>query len=89
VPPPEPARLPEPAVVTLRSRDTRPREWNLWELERAARDSAGADVVQDEERNYLLMYLRDFANADGDLPRDFDPLVRESFGELIAAGGGR
>ena len=30
------------------------------------------------------MYLRDFANPDGVLPRNFDGLVRESFGDLIA-----
>jgi hypothetical protein len=27
--------------------------------------------------------LREFANADGVLARDFDPLVREAFGELL------
>jgi hypothetical protein len=31
------------------------------------------------------MYLREFANADGDLPAEFDGLVRESFGVLLAA----
>jgi hypothetical protein len=85
-PPPEPARAPEPvapAVVTLASRDTRPREWNLWELERLTRESSGSDPALDEERNYLLMYLREFANADGALPLDFDGLVRDSFGDLI------
>ena len=29
------------------------------------------------------MYLREFANADGALPVDFDALVRDSFGDLI------
>jgi hypothetical protein len=29
------------------------------------------------------MHLREFANADGMLPETFDPLVRESFGELL------
>jgi hypothetical protein len=69
--------------VSLASRDTRPREWNLWELERLARAGGGDDVERDEERNYLLMYLREFANADGDLPIEFDGLVRESFGPLL------
>jgi outer membrane biosynthesis protein TonB len=85
-PAPEPVRAPEPAapsVVTIASRDTRPREWNLWELERLTREGSGSDPAVDEERNYLLMYLREFANADGALPVDFDGLVRDSFGELI------
>ena len=42
------------------------------------------DPAREEERNYLLMYLRDFASPDGILPVDFDSLVRESFGELVA-----
>lgn len=89
-PPPEPTPepeppQPEPAVVSLASVDTRPREWNLWELERAARESAGADPQRDEERNYLLVYLREFASSNGVLPVDFDALVRESFGDVLAA----
>jgi len=84
-PPPEPVPPPEPAVISLASVDTRPREWNLWELERAARDTAGADPQRDEERNYILMYLREFATSNGVLPVDFDALVRESFGDLLIA----
>ena len=61
-----------------------PRAWNLWEIERLLRDSEVADPAREEERNYLLMYLRDFASPDGVLPVDFDALVRESFGELVA-----
>jgi hypothetical protein len=37
----------------------------------------------DEEREYLLIYLRDYAGADGQLPLEFHELVRESFGELL------
>ena len=39
----------------------------------------------DEERTFLLMYLREFAGPDGLLPLDFDGLVRDSFGELVGA----
>jgi hypothetical protein len=82
----EPERVVEPAekerVVALPLPQT-PREWNLWELERLASERRGADAERDEERSYLLMYLRDFASPEGTLPVDFDLLVRESFGELI------
>jgi hypothetical protein len=85
-PPPPPAPPPPPplpTVVPLVSRDPRPREWNIWELERLTRSVGGRDPLVDEERSYLLMYLREFANADGALPADFDGLVRDSFGDLI------
>lgn len=70
VPPPEP----EPVVTAP------PREWNLWELERAVRDTG----ERHEEWSALLIHLREFANADGDLPLEFDGLVRESFGNVVA-----
>ena len=60
-------------------------EWNLWELERLSRERGGEDPARDVEWGYLVVYLRDFARPDGTLPTDFDGLVRESFGELIAA----
>ena len=79
--PPEPEPEPEPEAF-LPANDS-PREWNLWELERAARDYGGDDVARNEERSYLLMYLREFAGPDGTLPADFDALVRESFGDVL------
>jgi len=100
VPPPEPEPEPEPEpqpesepapaperVVAFPSRSDGPREWNLWELERAARDHASGDTARDEERSYLLMYLREFAGADGVLPADFDGLVRDAFGDLLHTVG--
>ena len=33
----------------------------------------------------MLLHLRPFASAEGILPVSFDDLVRESFGELLAA----
>lgn len=71
VPPPPPP--PPPA-----------REWNIWDLERRAREQAG-DAPRDEEWSALFTHLRPFANADGMLPKEFDDLVRESFGQLIEA----
>jgi hypothetical protein len=61
------------------------REWNLWELERRAREHAGAEAVP-EEWAAMFMYLREFAKSDGALPSHFDSLVRESFPELTRAG---
>jgi hypothetical protein len=88
-PEPEPAEAepePEPApAVAYLPVNQEPREWNLWELERAVREHAGDDVVQNEERAYLLVYLREFAGPDGMLPADFDGLVRDAFGDLLGA----
>jgi len=83
--PPEPE--PEPAPVGARvvrlGAPAVPRAWNLWDLERLSREHAGDDAARDEERTFLLMYLREFAGPDGLLPVDFDGLVRDSFGELV------
>jgi hypothetical protein len=91
-PPPEPEPAPEPEPVSARvvafiPANEGPREWNLWELERAARDHANDDVVRNEERSYLLMYLREFAGPDGILPADFDGLVRDAFGDVLHTVG--
>ncbi|HEX5245598.1 MAG TPA: hypothetical protein VFW41_00570 [Gaiellaceae bacterium] len=79
-PEPEPELPPAAAVIRIGG----PRQWNVWDLERVAREHSGGDPVADEERTFLLMYLRDFAGADGLLPADFDDLVRQSFGGLVA-----
>lgn len=92
LPPPEAEREPEPEearapelVVRLPLDGAEPREWNVWELERLAQAAGGGDPARDEELAFLLLELRQFANADGRLSVDFDPVVRESFGELIYA----
>ena len=88
-PPPELSPDADPGArethVSVRVARDGPREWNLWDLESRARERAGEDPLRDEEWASLLMYLREFASADGDLPVDFDPLVRGSFGELISS----
>ena len=85
-PEPEPVPEPEPELppAATVSRIGGPRQWNVWDLERAAREHAGGDPIADEERTFLLLYLRDFAGPDGLLPVDFDDLVRQSFGGLVA-----
>ncbi|HEV3478648.1 MAG TPA: hypothetical protein VG144_04285 [Gaiellaceae bacterium] len=74
---PTPSPEPEPAAAPSAT----PREWNLWELQRAVREAAGNE--RHEEWSALLIHLREFANADGELPAEFDTLVRESFGPVL------
>jgi hypothetical protein len=88
---PEPVAAPAPArpaaasTVVPIGAGSAPRRWNLWDLERLTREASGDDAPRDEERTFLLMYLREFADADGLLPVDFDGLVRDSFGELVGS----
>jgi hypothetical protein len=79
-PAPEPEPEPEPEPVAVHE----PQRWNIWELERAVRESG--DVS--EEQEFLLLYLRDYADPAGLLPLDFDELVRESFGDALVAVAG-
>jgi hypothetical protein len=72
---PEPEPEPEP---------TAEQAWNLWQIDRALRDSGAVT----EEQEFLLMYLRDYAGPDGSLPVDFDALVRESFGDVLGTPAG-
>jgi hypothetical protein len=80
-----PAPAPAPSTVVPIGIGAGPRQWSLWDLERLTREHSGHDVAQDEERQFLLMYLREFADSAGLLPLDFDGLVRDSFGELVGA----
>ena len=81
-PGPRPEPRPVPTVVPLVPRDTVPRAWNLWELERLAGQMNGDAAA--EERGLLLLHMREFADASGDLPLEFDPLVRDAFGTGLA-----
>ena len=84
-PEPEPPAVeePEPEVVPLVLRDPKPRTWNIWQLEElsAAKDRPPERM---EERALLLLHLREFATPAGELPTEFDPLVREAFGADLA-----
>jgi hypothetical protein len=87
-PPPLP---PERAKPQRRRRRTEPpppapvsstaRAWNIWDLQRVAREATGDERL--EEWSALLIHLREFANADGELPVEFDGLVRESFAGVL------
>jgi hypothetical protein len=56
-------------------------EWDIWILERIAREQA----AENEELSFLVVYLRDYATTGGLLPANFDSLVRESFGSLLSS----
>ena len=81
-PEPEPEPEPAPTIVPLVPRETLPRTWNLWDLERLAEQMNGDAAT--EERGLLLLHMREFADASGDLPIEFDPLVRDAFGTGLA-----
>jgi hypothetical protein len=71
---PSPLRLvPEAPPERERAHAPEPQRWNVRDLERVAGDSG------DEELGCLVVYLRDVADADGLLPLDYDPLVRDAF----------
>jgi hypothetical protein len=76
-PQPEPVPTPPPTPPPLPAAGP----WNIWELERALRESGD----HDEEKAFLLHYLRDYAGPDATLPGEFDDLVRESFASLLGA----
>jgi len=84
VPPPEPELPPAAETVPPAAAAPGPRRWNMMDLEQLVADHTGHDPIADEQRTFLLVYLRDFAGPDGMLPVDFDDLVRQSFGELVA-----
>jgi len=80
-PAPEPAPREEAPVINFAARTRGPRTWNLWKLERLAREEFKGEAL--EESQYLFIHLRQFARADGQLPLEFDELVRDSFGGLL------
>jgi hypothetical protein len=80
---PEPEPTPEPELEPEPVYSGPSREWNIWELQRLVHDRA--DGSRQDEQAALVLTLRGFARADGTLPPEFDQLVREAFGPLIAA----
>ena len=79
-----PGRAAAPPVPSAPPPPPPAREWNICDLERSAREQA-REAPRDEEWSALFTHLRPYANADGILPKEFDELVRESFGQLIEA----
>lgn len=69
-PPPPPRQQPLPPPTG---------PWKIAQLERALR----AQPNPDPELLYMIGYLRDYADADGTLPPEFDELVRDAFGRVL------
>jgi hypothetical protein len=57
--------------------------WNLNRIERLVEAAADANPGRAEEWRYYLLYLREFAEIGGALPRSFDRLVWDAFGDLL------
>jgi hypothetical protein len=82
-PEPEPRHDPDPipaAEVVALPRSAR--RWDLWELDRLA-DEVAADDPRAEERRAVLYFLRDHAGLDGSIPPELEPVVLETFGDLL------
>jgi DNA repair exonuclease SbcCD ATPase subunit len=59
--------------------------WNLNRIERLVEANAEENPHRVDEWRYYLLYLREFAEIGGALPRSFDWLVWDAFGDLLAA----
>jgi len=63
--------------------------WTLQALEELThqRAQAGVSAAQQQQWSTYLFMLREYADADGTLPRSFDPLVNDIFGPLPQRDG--
>ena len=75
---PAPAEPEVVAHVAPAALDHEPVRWNIGTLDHLAREHP-----ESEHLRFLIVWLRQFADGAGELPADFDSLVRESFGDLI------
>ena len=77
-PPKTRSRLAEIAAGPNARKEARPvGGWNVWQLERLLASQPNPNQERDYERSLLLVYLREFADPDGQLQPEFDDLVRE------------
>ena len=61
--------------------------WNLDRIERLVEEHSDAHPGRLDEWRYYLLYLREFAEIGGALPRSFDWLVWDAFGDLLQQAG--
>jgi capsular polysaccharide biosynthesis protein len=82
-PPPVPEPVSTPEAEAEPALPTRAGTWNLNELQRAVDAYADATPEQAENWRTYLYFVREHASPDGTLPRSFDPLISDIFGEAL------
>lgn len=90
--PEQPPRAVEPgedtAEIAAPARGSAPEGgWNLNRLERLVEEHAASFPARVDEWRYYTLYLREFADIGGHLPRSFDWLVWDAFGDLLQHAG--
>jgi hypothetical protein len=82
-PPPAPEPVPAPEPEAEPALPPRAGTWNLSDLQRAVDAQTGATPEQVENWRTYLYFVRKHASPDGTLPRSFDPLIADVFGEIL------
>jgi hypothetical protein len=82
-PPPAPEPVPAPEPEAEPALPPRAGTWNLSDLQRAVDAQTGATPEQVENWRTYLYFVREHASPDGTLPRSFDPLIADVFGEIL------
>jgi hypothetical protein len=82
-PPPAPADPEDTAEIALPP-EAPEGGWNLNSIERLVEAHAADNPMRVDEWRYYLLYLREHAEINGALPRSFDWLVWDAFGDLLA-----
>jgi hypothetical protein len=83
--PPEPEPVPafSPPPDAASQPAVRMGSWNMNDLQRVVDSQTSATPEQVEEWTTYLFFLREHAASDGSLPRQFDGLVEDVFGQLM------
>jgi transcriptional regulator with XRE-family HTH domain len=74
----------ERALATVEAAITAERGFNLDAIEHTLDERAAEFPERADEWRTYIVFLRDFVQADGELPGTFNPLVQEVFRELLA-----
>jgi hypothetical protein len=82
-PEPKPESTPEPEPVPVPPRVVYAGAWNVSDLQRAVDAQSDVSREQAEEWRAYLFFLRGHAAVDGSLPRQFDGLIEDVFGEML------
>jgi capsular polysaccharide biosynthesis protein len=83
-PAPAPVAAPVPAPAAPAATEAPGEGWRLTELERLVEAHAADHPDQIDEWNSYLFYLRDYTDAQGRISQQFDWLIEDTFGPLLA-----